>query len=62
MLFCWARYILCELCGDKGNKGDAHEEERVDEQHRIIDLLDMPEHIVMVGPKNGDDQETRDIA
>jgi hypothetical protein len=44
------------------NKGDAHEEERVDEQQRVIDLVDMPEHIVMVGPKNGDDPETRDLA
>ena len=62
MLLCWARDILREQCGDKGKKGDAHEEESVDEQQRVIDLLDMPEHIVMVGPKNGDDQETRDIA
>lgn len=39
------------LPSDKGNKSDAHEEESVDEQQHVIDLLDMPEHIVMVGPK-----------
>src|SRR5690348_6886043 len=32
MLICWARYIFREHCGDKGNKSNAHEEERVDDQ------------------------------
>src|SRR6266702_5982386 len=57
MLFCWAHDILREHCGGKGNKSNAHEEESVDEQESVIDLLDMPEHIVMVVPKNDDDQE-----